>query len=132
MNPSAILALLLMIALLGGVVFYGMNPGQPTTQTSQPTKTVQPIKTAQPTQDLNVAEFEERLRNVQSEQEIIEIVKEVAYNPEVLKECAKLAKEFETARINVDMNNERSKQKVLDIYMDMNDLFCLATIDEWK
>ena len=124
MTISAILALVLMIAILGGVVLYGMD-GEPTirSETKKPTVVSTP--------SLDIAEYEERLQNVQSEEEIIEIVKEVATHPDVLNECAKIHKEYEIALSKLDMNNQKSKDKVFGLFKELDKLFCLASINDW-
>ncbi len=125
MTISAILAFVLMMAILGGFILYGMNPGEPTIQS----ETKKPIVVSTPL--LDIADYEERLKNIQSEEEIIEIVKEVATHPDVLNECAKIHKEYEIAFSELDMDNQKSKDKVFGLFKELDELFCLATINDW-
>jgi len=122
MTPGAILSMLAMMALLGGVVLYGMNQSGPTAQL------VIPI----PTSDYTVESFEDRLYAAQTEEEAEDIIVDFFTHPKTLQACVKLWSQYEPALAKLDLNNQKSKDKVLDIYTKLFDLGCIATMDQWK
>ena len=135
MKWYGILALLLILVLLAGIVYIGMNSDRfiksTPTKTEQTELVIQDIPKTVKSEPFDVDEFKADLKKIETREELDTVIREAISTTEALQSCAKLYKETVTAIEAYNPDKPETVRYASEKQQEYTDTYCEYSEREW-